>query len=507
MQLKKLSKSIGGFLGNPQILVAFLLAYMVLYRLHFVGDILAPLRTVFVAWAVLLGIYLLWKQRDFYRVPGIWLAPVVAGSGLITLALNQDHLPATQLGSLVMMVVAFAIAYPTGFQIARSDNPSKHLANICIPALVLIFVSSVIALVMALMGFSYVDNSYKPPLRVGIVLVTYSETRVASLLYGIAKDPNFAVFYLVFAIIVSVWMWLYRDVIWPGQPKYTFLKIAVWVSVPLHTVVLVLGGSRGALVSALAAGIFYTVAVYFRHRRRHGVRSSLLRGLAHLAVYLVLVTVAVAGVNMASIGYYSLPMMQKKTVSEYSSEALHNKPKLHKECQEIKKNKTELCDTKTKKTVSVGKGSPSDSSRKYIWTEGLQLWQQQPVFGFGSGPLKYNAEKYDIGGHDGHMMLKTGRVLHNSYLELLVRYGVAGFLAFLAFAVRFFVFAAGKFRRRGLDYEDVLFILLWAFYMCGFFFVTGLFTRFTFYYLVLLIIMGFVAGKRKRVCGTEKVAS
>ena len=58
----------------------------------------------------------------------------------------------------------------------------------------------------------------------------------------------------------------------------------------------------------------------------------------------------------------------------------------------------------------------------------MNLYGKNPVLGIGPGNSTFYAQQYNIG-----ELLPYGSALHNSYLDLLVDYGILGFAALMTF--------------------------------------------------------------------------
>ena len=67
--------------------------------------------------------------------------------------------------------------------------------------------------------------------------------------------------------------------------------------------------------------------------------------------------------------------------------------------------------------------------RIWIWTDVLSLFVKKPILGNGPGNNAYYAEKFGVAPYS----MGYGKAVHNSYLDLLLNYGVVGFVLMMAF--------------------------------------------------------------------------
>lgn len=69
---------------------------------------------------------------------------------------------------------------------------------------------------------------------------------------------------------------------------------------------------------------------------------------------------------------------------------------------------------------------PSNKSRFTMWSVGLKMISERPLFGYGDTDTKIHYEKFkkiEIHGEGSHM--------HNNFLQLMISYGIVGFLVWL----------------------------------------------------------------------------
>lgn len=474
---------------RPDIFVSVLLTFMVFWQFQWLGQRIDFVRHLIVAWGVVIIGYLLVTNRNFFKVPGIWLGPVFVFGALTTLAINYPLNAPRQLGSIFPVLVGLTLIYPLGFKIGKSEEPARKLSRILIPPFLAVFIQSLASVVIALTGYGliYVVGSHK--YYFGMVAISYGEHSLVSLLYGVNRDPNFASLYSFFGIICSLWLLSYRHVLFENRITQKFFVWLAAISLPLHIIFMVLANSRGALVGCIVSGFFYLLISGFKTYeggksipKRLGI--SIVRALAIAVILLV----SIYGIHAVFYKYYSLPFMSHTRVATVAEVALSEETDGSASTEEEPGGDAQ---------ITVGKGGFSSSSRLYIWREVLDLWSHHKVFGVGPGNLMHYAKTENIGGYGEKNYLQNRYISHNSYLELLVRYGLFGFIPYFAFFVTALVIVIKSFSRRGVDQDDVLWVSLWTFYMSVLFFLTGLFTRLTFFYILILLVIGYLAEKKK----------
>lgn len=465
------------FAFNPVFFSSILLAYFVIQQTQIIGPLVNPIRHFFTAWGVAVAIYLWSKDPSFFKVPGIKLVPIFVLGALVTFLINISVNPARQFFSIFPILVALLVIYPLGVRLGKQPRPEKTWVKILGPAYLLILLQAVVSLGMALVAFQTHYHFMGRKWFAGMIVTTYGGNTLVALLYGVYRDPNFASLLLAFGISASALLLLKRDTLFTTLKTQKFVSALAIFSLVVELMVFSLAGSRGAKSAAFLAAVILAVVGIRYDRGRLSAWPKKLTNLLLRAVAAVLIVLAVtSGFQWLSNQYYSLPFIPNSDIHAYS----------------------ELAIGEEEGSVIIGKGSFGSATRPLIWREVLTLWSHHPLFGVGPGTLKHYAWVEDIGGYQGNYFLKRNYISHNSYLELLVRYGLWGFLFYIAFAAVVFWAIAKALKGVYLDKEDLVMIFLWSFYMGALFFLTGLFTRFTFYYCVLLLLMGYFLAKPRK---------
>ena len=130
------------------------------------------------------------------------------------------------------------------------------------------------------------------------------------------------------------------------------------------------------------------------------------------------------------------------------------------------------------------------SGRLVIWKDALELFVKKPIFGFGPGNNKYFAAKLNV----AQVKIAGGADVHNSYLDLLVDYGVIGAGCMLAFWVGSLINVLKKVFNKKVckeaGYYLAVFCVLTA--SCASMFLSCIFVSTTAMYYVMLIMAGYI---------------
>ncbi len=163
-----------------------------------------------------------------------------------------------------------------------------------------------------------------------------------------------------------------------------------------------------------------------------------------------------------------------------------NIPDQNMQDQDQEENETDSFERPRESGDSIGSG------RLGIWKEAVSLYLKRPVFGECPGNNAYYASKYDIG-----EQLRDGKAIHNSYLDLLVDYGLAGFLLLMCFYVRCAWKVLIKLVKDGENCNSPLSFAIGGIVMtmCASFFLSCSFVNTTAMYFTNLIFMSYLMAE------------
>ncbi len=243
-------------------------------------------------------------------------------------------------------------------------------------------------------------------------------------LFGIFTDPNYAAVASLLMIVFSlILIQLYKE--------KKGLKAWYTASAILHSIYIVLSGSRTAMVAFL---VVIPVLGYFMWRN-----SRIDRGEKwHLSGVL-----AAVGIFAASFLYFNLSSYAFAGLADVT---VHVRPYIG------------LCEYSPEEGISLERedtGEDISNNRIAIWTSALSLWRDHPV----TGLSPRNMVSYALRERPDSYIAKTGYQPHNGYVALLVGCGILGAAPIILLA-GIFVFNLCKYLKRykgkKIEYELLL---------------------------------------------------
>lgn len=186
----------------------------------------------------------------------------------------------------------------------------------------------------------------------------------------------------------------------------------------------------GLTITLVALGI----GIAFKTLR--GMRSAQERGqtLPHKSLFTLMIVVAISAIAITTLNIDKLIIKRIDKESEVIEKLAEG-------------------DIKHIKLSSIG-------IRIKIWTMGSEWFAERPLFGW--GPQSRKALFWQ--GDQPLWMKKKIRHLHNSYLELLVAYGITGFMLFLGLFLYIWYRSWQGWRKGAIPDDIMLFATLWTVY-------------------------------------------
>ena len=126
-----------------------------------------------------------------------------------------------------------------------------------------------------------------------------------------------------------------------------------------------------------------------------------------------------------------------------------------------------------------------------IWGETIKIYSNRFLFGTSPNNVAVMAEEYGIG-----EFLRYGKAVHNSYLDLLLNYGLAGFISLMSFwgSAIYIVIKHLKKKEQAADNFYYLIIFCVLAIACSSAFLSCSFINTTAMYFSLLILVGYLLG-------------
>lgn len=485
------SNALTSFLVNPLAVGSFYLLFLQLAHTQLVKQHLGPTQSLIVVWAfIVLGYHLVFRTA-FFRLRGLWIIGLLPFVAFVSLYLNKDVNAGVQVKSLILLLISICLVYPLGRQIAENNNPAKSFAILVFPATFITFLQSLVGMLMTAFAFSMRLGHEEHPVLLGLQEKTYNGDSKVILLFGMNDDTNHAAIFTVLGLVAITIIFLARKQIFTRSSfriAYTIYFFTYWF---LSVLALVLYNSRATYLSLMVC-VFLFVPWFFLSKWKDKKGRAITVGIS-----------LVVALGMVVVGYGVLRAVEASTIAYLQvvekDQAVTEKPTTpQSEQTDLQDGEEELTDLNQ---VGVSKGNALKSARTHIWREGIKLYTHNPIFGIGPYNTIDYAKKYHVGDAD-LVYLRAGYVLHNSYLDVLVSYGIVGFLVYLIFYTHWLVMFIRRLKAQGCDQFDLLGFAALMFMMMGVFFITDAFLGLDYIFFLILIAQGFLAfrpaSKEKR---------
>lgn len=484
------------------------LVYLLLRQVVYVTNFLAPVQYVFVAWGYLLLIYHIVIKRGYKKLPGWPFLIGLLATALLTLVLHIDVNPIVQIKSTVFFALSLFLVFFTGIYIGERPHRHRNLAVLLGPAQIVTMLQAAVSIYTLAIGYgALLDGKY----RVGILSIIYGDGSRPLILFGFNVDSNHAAAFSVISLLFSLWLIRYRKNIFSSLLWSRLFVVIALINLPLETIYIIMSNSRGARLSLVVA--FLVIIILVAINKHYWLKDQ---WQPHIAVGFAVGTIIVGlmfalGVQTfvfeSTTKYYvannirvETPTVDGKVSSDYVGEkegkdkiqkpkdkAAHNSAAAHKQNAKTQRD--------TSDSAVYSKGSVLHSAREAIWWETLQLWTYHKFFGIGPYNTEHFSIKYNVQYSDGIQMLKSGWAVHNSYLDVLVSYGLSGVLLYLCFIAAYLKKFIQRIRQRHVDAEDHWLLFVLFFIGNAVFFLTDAFLGLDYMFAWILAVGGYLVAK------------
>ena len=135
-----------------------------------------------------------------------------------------------------------------------------------------------------------------------------------------------------------------------------------------------------------------------------------------------------------------------------------------------------------------------------IWQEALIVSSHHPVIGIGTNSAEHYAKLYveeNLAQQHGNFSLAHGKaVVHNSYLDVLLSYGLLGFLSLMSFFVLCMIRILRRLKQAPNGSPSTYLIICAAVVLCcSSFFLSCMFIGTTATYYLELILVGYLVSE------------
>lgn len=438
---------------SPAVLSFFYGIYLFLYEIKFLRDIIPVIHPVLIIWAAVVIFYAVFFRKVLLSTPYWKILFCFFLSMIVSVILNITVNPILSLKSWVMAFLPLALFYISFFQYGQNERESIFI-KVMIGASVVVFIASLVALIMFLLRYSAVVSFLGGEQQLGIRLYDPSSDNNAIILYGIYVDTNHAAAYsLIFAFYSLVLFFSCRKNLFRLRWQNLLGQFYAVLNFFTQIFYFPLANSRGGWLT-LGITIFILIFLFVFHRifLRHNMIFRFISVFVISIICVCFVTCLLIGLR-SGVSEFSI------SLSNYLSEINSNNEISMQQIEEglsvdqsgyIEKN-TDSSQNQSDSNVDIDnsievpvsrsidefekKNQNFGSNRFQIWQEVFQVFGHKPVFGICSGNSSYYAVLYNEG-----VRLSNGDAVHNSYFDLLLDYGLVGFV----FLMLFFLFCAKK---------------------------------------------------------------
>lgn len=379
--------------------------FLVLYELKFFREVIPEIHPLLIAWAGCVTAYDIWIRQIWRKIP-CWkpLALFVFFAG-VTAVLNFETGLVVNIKGWILAILPLFAFLPTCL-LARKDKRTTSFLTSLLGGAVVACLASMVSLVMYVNRVAETVTICGVTDTVGIRYYFPNDPTSAVLLYGIYTDTNHAALYSLVLIVYGIVLLLacirgeYTQK-WKNVMGGCFAVVSILV----QSCYFPLANSRGAWL-AMGIALFLSVFV-FLYSQVIGKGGTARRCVVSLAVACIIL-VAVCG------GFLGI----RASMATLASELGFN-------------DSTEVIEGAAEKDLFEKTNEEFGAGRITIWKDALKLVGSKPIFGHGSGNISFYSKIYSPDG-----VIAAGKVdVHNSYLDLLLAYGVVGFIFLMGFFV------------------------------------------------------------------------
>lgn len=453
---------------------------------------------ILILWGLIIIGYNLINRRDVFSRKNIGFIVAWIIVSILTAISNISNITTTSIKSIILTILSitfFIIAYPL---LKGKYSKLQMFKYIFYPVLgVKIFIN-------AISIYLYISNISIFVIRgnlldfLGVRYVGLANGRYTLLLYGLYKDPNFTAMMGASLILLSIYIYIKAKC-----HLIYFEKIFLVISMVLEFIIVSFSNSRGTIYSMLAIVVLVVVFIML-NRYREGDLLTFSTGKRILIILFssILVYVAYAGIQK---GGFLISQNNKNTKYIYAEEnkvfVRLNISDLDKE--EFSEHKGWVLeyldeDESKEEKISVSKddsGEEVGNGRIAIWKDTVKLFSYKPIFG-----IAPEMQKVISNGEYNYLdipSMKEGRSVHNSYLAVLLYYGVMGGLIVMAVFFRRLKPLFVREIKYGYVYESLIFYTI-LFSLAASVFLESIFVNIDFQQIYLMFLLGVVSTESEK---------
>lgn len=404
--------------------------FLFLYELKFLREIIPAIHPVFIFWAGFVAIYNVVFRKCFTEWPH-WILLFLFSLGVVLTSVANYETGIVQNIKVCILVILPLIAFYPICLIESKERRECVLIKVIMGASIVVFLSSAMALGLYMVRFGEVVSFMGIESTIGIQLYDPRYADSGLLLYGLYVDTNHAAVYAIIFTLYSVLLYhACGKGLFTNKWQNAIGRIYAVANLVVQICYFPLANSRGAWLCLGVAGFIILTLFFYNNvflRKKFAVKMSMTVILALVCVAIVAGGLSVLRTSESKLSVIiEQALISSKVESDKKIEIFDNieTPQTTEAPAKVEIRQPEVkVDTFEKMNDEVGAG------RIQIWKEVPSVLVKKPILGTGAGNHQYYAKKYDV----GHVKLAKGAALHNSYLELLLSYGVVGFVTLMSF--------------------------------------------------------------------------
>lgn len=379
-----------------------------------------PMKITF-AWGILILIKDFFTERTMFKMPYWYVLLALGASYLISVVLNYPYNFMDSVYNWIYLVTTLFLFYPIDYK--QKDETIKRNYSFFID----VFVSIVCVLSFISVFLFIFDIAYTVP--TGTIGIIARQGFTESRLFGLYTSPNVGALFGFLSIVLSV----VNNILKRGNWKsFSWLYI---VNLVVQYLFYILASSRG---TQLTANMFFIVLFVLLSLQVILTKKEVAKRLKNIFVYFILsflalnvVTIVIeSGLSYVPGTVTSIVDIEEAFTKDNSSGETTKK--------DSKKNgfKVEKVDIQHSE-----EGAEVSSGRLSIWTAGLTAMKQSPLFGLADADLYRNGDTTKqidenlLSELDKKELKRAHGNMHNTYVAVLVKSGIVGFVILGTFMV------------------------------------------------------------------------
>lgn len=461
--------------------------FLFLYEMKFLRDIVPIVHPLFIAWAGLVAAYSLFIKRDFKEITGWKLIAVFTVSTFVTAIVHFSVSPISNIKALILTLLPL-YAFLPAFVSTPKENRKSQFLKILIGSAGVMFLFTLTALILYFLRINTIVEFAGIAEHIGIRLYDPNANDHVYILYGLFRDTNHAATYSVFFCLFGLLLFTEcKKGLFKKSITNTIGKIFGIASAVVQFIYFPLANSRGAWLSLLL--ILFSISFIFFVVRKKEEHTSFKTSV--LSLLKSSVTVLVCYCLIFSCRWVSTTA--SFSISKIFADHILKTPQSS-NSQTVPDNSQTVPDIDDSQTVDYSKGSFfAGAGRLEIWSNGLKIFVKHPILGVNFNNIAHYAKQV-VPEHK----LAEGGALHNSYLDLLISYGILGFLPLIIFFGYSVINILKKiFKERSVNTTTLIILGMALFLACNSFFLSNLFINTTAMYFILLVSAGYIISNTK----------